>query len=404
MDGLLDRLRLLKYSTTFCPEKGLRPLTPGFFTLPQPNVNVQLHYFHVLFAWLANQAGDAFSPPGELDDPNQTATSIAAVLKNAGVPGDFAVAKLRQGHGEAVLQALTGMADRVLKVRGYQFKKPVFSSEDTFEEAEADDDAEVRIDDIEEALVGDGDAGSDDDHDDHDVLGALAPAMIRAPTRPVLRAGGSMAQTSVSGLRTSNAFVPPVDAAVWQAELDRVTPLLKVQLTADHKDWRMHLAHLQQYQGAIAAVAGPTRDQLAKLNKEIEQTLDKIESREKYINAQFETLVEEHRGVQQALSGLKQKYNASSEQISKLSAELAQVSEQLDTVKAQMDDLGSGMTDSKPLINIKSALQRLKTEIKQMDLRTGVLEHTLLNVRLKNKATMVAGAAEGTAAPFLFAM
>ncbi|KNE59597.1 hypothetical protein AMAG_03855 [Allomyces macrogynus ATCC 38327] len=387
MDGLLDRLRLLKYSTAFCPEKGLRPLTPGFFTLPQPNVNVQLHYFHVLFAWLANQAGDPFSPPGELDDPNQTATNIAAVLKNAGVPGDFTVTKLRQGHGEAVLQALTGMADRVLKVRGYQFKKPVFSSEDTFEEAEADDGAEVRIDDIEEALAGDGDAGSDDDHDDHDVLGVLAPAM-----------------TSVSGLRTSNAFVPPVDAAAWQAELDRVTPLLKVQLTADHKDWRMHLAHLQQYQGAIAAVAGPTRDQLAKLNKEIEQTLDKIESREKYINAQFETLVDEHRGVQQALSGLKQKYNASSEQISKLSAELAQVSEQLDMVKAQMDDLGSGMTDSKPLINIKSALQRLKAEIKQMDLRTGVLEHTLLNVRLKNKATMVAGAAEGTSAPFFFAM
>jgi hypothetical protein len=56
--------------------------------------------------------------------------------------------------------------------------------------------------------------------------------------------------------------------------------------------------------------------------------------------------------------------------------------------QAQMDDLGSGMTDSKPLINIKSALQRVKTEIKQMDIRTGVLEHSLLNVRLKNKAAM----------------
>jgi estrogen-related receptor beta like 1 len=51
-----------------------------------------------------------------------------------------------------------------------------------------------------------------------------------------------------------------------------------------------------------------------------------------------------------------------------------------------MDEIGSGMTDSKPLVNIKQGLAKLKTEIKEMDLRIGVIQHTLLHARLKNKS------------------
>lgn len=50
-----------------------------------------------------------------------------------------------------------------------------------------------------------------------------------------------------------------------------------------------------------------------------------------------------------------------------------------------MDDLGNGMTDSKPLVAIKQGLSKLKLENKQMDIRTGVIENTLLNSKLKNK-------------------
>ena len=62
-----------------------------------------------------------------------------------------------------------------------------------------------------------------------------------------------------------------------------------------------------------------------------------------------------------------------------------------------MDDLGSGMTDPKPLVNIKQALSQLKVihakqcyslnlkdELKQMDIRTGVLSHCLLHAKMKN--------------------
>jgi len=38
------------------------------------------------------------------------------------------------------------------------------------------------------------------------------------------------------------------------------------------------------------------------------------------------------------------------------------------------------MTDTSPLILIKKALSRIKGEVKQMDLRIGAVEHTLLQV------------------------
>ena len=38
-----------------------------------------------------------------------------------------------------------------------------------------------------------------------------------------------------------------------------------------------------------------------------------------------------------------------------------------------------------PLVKIKQALQRLKGEVTQMDVRIGVVEHSLLQARLKDK-------------------
>jgi estrogen-related receptor beta like 1 len=64
---------------------------------------------------------------------------------------------------------------------------------------------------------------------------------------------------------------------------------------------------------------------------------------------------------------------------------LSNISEELDTTKSRMDELGNGMTDSKPLTNIKQSLGKIKSEIKEMDVRTGVIEHTLLHAKMNSK-------------------
>ena len=43
-----------------------------------------------------------------------------------------------------------------------------------------------------------------------------------------------------------------------------------------------------------------------------------------------------------------------------------------------MDERGSSMTDGTPLVNIRKSLARMKQEVVTMDVRVGVVQHTLL--------------------------
>lgn len=52
-----------------------------------------------------------------------------------------------------------------------------------------------------------------------------------------------------------------------------------------------------------------------------------------------------------------------------------QVTEELEGVKAEMDEKGTSMTDAGPLVRVKQALTRLKTECTQMDVRIGVVSN-----------------------------
>ncbi|KAI9149709.1 hypothetical protein H9P43_009888 [Blastocladiella emersonii ATCC 22665] len=409
MDALLDRLRLLSYSRNFCAAKGFKQLDPQFFAQPHANVTFQLNYFYALFAWLAGLCGDAFAAPSELDDPNVAATNVGVVLRNAGVQGDYSPAKLRAGHGEAVLAALMVMADRALKATGFKFLRPVFEQTEQFEEAEADDHAEVRMDDVEEAMFFDDNEGSENEDADDVLAGILnrrttasplAGAAGSPPLRPTTAApmgGGSRAY-----LGRSTAGGLCADPAAWRAEVERVTPQLRVVLANDHKHWRLHVSTLVGHQAAIGDAWEPAKAQLAAVAADLEQSLEKLRAREAYVNTQLDPVVDAFKGVQSGLTALKQKYAETSEAISAAAGELAAVTGELDAIKAQMDDLGSGMTDSKPLLNIKSALTRLKAEIKAMDVRTGVLEHTLLNGRIRTKANLVTGANDSPTLSQLF--
>ncbi|ELV09779.1 Intraflagellar transport protein 57 like protein [Tupaia chinensis] len=64
------------------------------------------------------------------------------------------------------------------------------------------------------------------------------------------------------------------------------------------------------------------------------------------------------------------------------------VTEELEKVKQEMEEKGSSMTDGAPLVKIKQSLTKLKQETIQMDIRIGVVEHTLLQSKLKEKSNM----------------
>ncbi|CAH8658624.1 unnamed protein product [Heterobilharzia americana] len=83
------------------------------------------------------------------------------------------------------------------------------------------------------------------------------------------------------------------------------------------------------------------------------------------------------------LNDVTAKYRQVSGGITSRSRTLAEISEELERVKIEMDEKGSSMTDGSSVLRIKQAIQRLKSEITAMDIRTGVLEHILLRTHLR---------------------
>ncbi|EGF81022.1 hypothetical protein BATDEDRAFT_33198 [Batrachochytrium dendrobatidis JAM81] len=360
MDDILDKLNCLDYVKQFIRPNNIIPFHRFYFTAPAVNSNEQFYRFVLLTSWLLKVSNHAFEPAGQFDDPNAVSANIAAELKKAGIQFDYPPTKLKQGYGEAVLFSLQSLVDMAMVSTKFVFQKPIHKIDDYPEEAEVDVDAEVTTEDVE-------DNTPEVEEDEEMYMGAMQSEKVSSDTK-------SLAPTSIK-----------IDPSEWKLEVERVTPMLKVQIPNDNKDWRVHIEQINHHQKTIQTCMTDTHVQLAKLHSEIEKTLEKIVSREKYINTQFESQIDQYRTLQDQSSDVRQKYNVLSSNVSELTNELSRISEELDSVKSRMDDLGNGMTDSKPLVGIKQGLARLKTETKQMDLRIGVIEHTLLHAKLKNK-------------------
>lgn len=93
-----------------------------------------------------------------------------------------------------------------------------------------------------------------------------------------------------------------VDPIKWKTELERVSSRLKAPQTLGGKEWREHIEQTHKNEETIQKVFGETKPQLAALAEDVGNALERLTSKEKYINHQFETLRKEYSGVR-PLSG-----------------------------------------------------------------------------------------------------
>lgn len=71
-----------------------------------------------------------------------------------------------------------------------------------------------------------------------------------------------------------------------------------VAYVTDARDWRAHLDQMQKYRSGIDEALATTKGQLDKLHSDISHMLEKIGSREKYLNSQLEPLLVQYRTLQ----------------------------------------------------------------------------------------------------------
>ncbi|XP_037516313.1 intraflagellar transport protein 57 homolog [Rhipicephalus sanguineus] len=376
MEDLLDKLKLINYDTEFTTQFKIKPISRHYFAVPT-NPGEQFYIFSSLAAWLIQQSGIAFETPQESDDPNTTVSNILDVLRNMGTAIDFPPSRLKQGWGEHVIFVLDHLADKALRKKHFGWKTLLPPEEQLEEETLVDDAAEVTLEKIEEEMMEE-QAADDEDDDDGPVMDLDGLRTLSAG-----RLGGSSQLNKPEDILQST-----VDSAEWKLEVERVLPQLRVTIQPDAKDWRGHLELIHQQRRELDEGLHVTRAQLERLSAGLGSVLDKLASREKYLNAQLEAPLAQYRSVQEALARTREHYRTVSGGITDRSRTLAQITEELEQIKQEMEERGSSMTDGTPLVNIRKALSRLKQETTQMDVRIGVAVHTLLQAKIKEKGNL----------------
>ncbi|GAB6021403.1 Intraflagellar transport protein 57 [Chamberlinius hualienensis] len=371
MENLLDKLKLLKYDLDFVG-RSRKALNRHYFAL-QTNPGEQFYMFCLLASFLIRKCGKDFDEPQESDDPNSIISNILDISRQMGIVVDFPPNRLKQGYGEQVIYILDRLADEALKVSSFTWKKPEYPVEEDEIIHVVDTESELMIAKIEEDLT---DYNNDiDDEDDEHLIGI-----------DDLRTLNSAHKTE-TGSRHVDILETVTDNSEWKMELERVLPKLRLSFQEDSKDWRNHLEQMRLHFDEIDQIFSPTKTQLEKLSSDVSRSIDKISSREKYLNSQLESQLNNYRTIMEQLETLNEQYHRVNGGIIDRSRKLTEISEELENVKQEIEERSSAMTDGSPLINIKKALSRLKSELTSVDIRIAVVEHSLLQAKLREKTT-----------------
>ncbi|CAH0560872.1 unnamed protein product [Brassicogethes aeneus] len=361
MEDLLNKLKVLNYEAEFLRDLKIKPIHKFYFVVAK-NPGEQFYLFSLLAAWLVTKNGKIFEQPQEYDDPNVTIDKIIAAVKENGMLVDFPPNKLKQGYGEQVVNILDNLATSALKKENFKWDKPKEPEEKEDELDVMEDESEINLDRVEEEMI----AAYSDDSDEENIfrLDDLRPAKREIK---------------------ANELKSNIDEESWRIEVEKVLPQLKVTIRNDNRDWRAHFDQMKNLRNNIESSLLPTKTHLEKLHKEIGSTLEKVGSREKYLNRELEGILDEYRILQDQLSQVKDKYKNISTGVANRNRELSKLTDRLETVKQQMEERGSSMTDGTPLVNIKKSVAKIKSEITEMDIRIGVLECILLQTKIKDE-------------------
>jgi len=359
-DELVDMLMLLDYETKFCNQE-LKPLARTYFAYPAANTALQYRYFTQLVVWgLSLAPGHAKAEWDEYDDPNTVITSMLVILKDMGIQVNTVPAKLKQAYGEGVCQVLHGLFKEILRST-HQWGMPLFPDENLADEAEVDSDAEINS-------VGEDEMPADAEEDDL----MYQEDELKKPEENSDEADHGMLQNNI-------------DPTVWKLEVERVVPKLKVTMPNDSKEWRTHLSQTKNYKQVIEKQFPEAKAQLEKLSRELSTALSRIRDKENFINTQFDQRALDYRQQQEELTTVQAQYTQLNEVVMNLQIELKNINEECEVVKNEMEDRSSTVTDTAPIVKMKDAFKKLRADTRQLEVRIGVVSHTLMQSKLRQR-------------------
>lgn len=120
-----------------------------------------------------------------------------------------------------------------------------------------------------------------------------------------------------------------------------------------------------------------TQSQLRKIQQDVTFVMDKIESREKHLNNDLKSMIEQYKSISTEHAQMQTQLEQIQSEILEYEKQYDRMNHEYETIKMQMEQRGATMSDGSPFINLKKAIARIKEEIIQMNLEISVMQHSI---------------------------
>jgi estrogen-related receptor beta like 1 len=375
----MSRLRVLHYIRDFCKPKGIRPFHNAYFALPSSNPSVQFDHFASLCEWVISiiRNGDrSLFSVDQYDDPNTIVNKLLLALRQLGFNLEFTPSKLSTASGGKTCLVLDFLTEEAMRSTQWQWQQPEYDDDQVLEEAEVDEQADLgEVEDDFEGTFG----GQKDDEDEEEEKFFGAGAKKNDPNE-----SGFLSQSMGKVIMEST-----IDPVIWQAELERVTPKLRSQMrrmgtagSSSATEWRQHIEAALKHRTAIDS-SSSSLSPLETIAQGLSEACNQISSKERAINHQLNEASSTFKTHKTELDSLRKTYQTSSETVQSFSETLEGLSDQLEEVKSKLDQRDLNVNSTSPLVNIKNSIKNLKKENNEMDLRIGIINHSLLSSKLR---------------------
>mmetsp|Transcript_137967 Transcript_137967/g.195244 ORF Transcript_137967/g.195244 Transcript_137967/m.195244 type:complete len:151 (+) Transcript_137967:48-500(+) len=127
------------------------------------------------------------------------------------------------------------------------------------------------------------------------------------------------------------------------------------------------------------------RSTLERTSENLAKILEKISKKERGINVNMNELGTEYKAKAEDLKTIVNRYNELNNIVKEYREKYKEITDKYESVTAKITDQGNEVTKSSPVAHIKKAIENLKTEMKNMDLRIGVLSHTVMQHKFKER-------------------
>ena len=176
-----------------------------------------------------------------------------------------------------------------------------------------------------------------------------------------------------------------IDPDEWYREWQRVAHKLKIKESHDAQEWRSHLDQTKKYADAVQQSLPEVKAKVKLSADEVSRALEKIAKKESMFKTRQDGMSGDYKTQALQMKENTEEYNRLTVHVQELESELYDIEEKLADIKKKMDANQDKISDSSPLIKIKKESQKLKNEIRSIDIRVGVISNTLLQLKLKER-------------------